>query len=296
MRGCARLLVCVCACVCGAQSPNGEAESAALSGTISTCVVPPTGPFPTGLEPCPPVQFTRAVGGTFTITVPTADGPHGGVAAVGDFVTFKAGLGHSYVVGNGSRVTTRSLRIRAAGWMAIFEADGEGGNVYDDITIEPSAGYLIGSNADGFHSTDVSNGPTLSNSRFRNIENDFFSTHTTMHVLISKRPRDGYRLLDPRAYAFGDQAGQLVDEWYGTSSPLANTHPGDALSCYEFNSFALKLRTTLSALSDATNPEWVSEVMHGVAPGTSKEDINHRGNGLPDLTPPMQVIASDGAE
>lgn len=278
------------------RAPDGQVDKAMLSGTISTCVIGATGPFPTGLKPCPPVQFTKAVGDTFTITVPTADGtngPHGslkpgGTAAVGDFVTFKAGLGHTYVVGNCSQMRTEALTIRAAGWMAVYEVDGEGGNVYDSITIEPGPGYLIGSNADGFHSTDVAVGPTLTNSRLTNIENDFFSTHTTMHILVGKGDR-GYQLIDPRAFAFGNRAGALVDEWYGTSSPLANTKVGDALSCYDFNSFALKLRTTLTALSEFTDPYVVHEVMQ-IAPGVAVNDINHRGHGLPDLAPPMQVL------
>jgi hypothetical protein len=129
------------------QAADGQIDKAILSGTISTCVIPPTGPFPTGLKPCPPVQFTRAVGGMFTITVPTPDGangPHGsqagGPAATGDFVTFKAGLGHTYVVGNCSGVRTERLTIHAAGWMGIYEVDGEGGNVYDGITISPGEG------------------------------------------------------------------------------------------------------------------------------------------------------------
>ena len=49
------------------------------------------------------------------------------------------------------------------------------------------AGYLIGSNADGFHSTDVENGPTLINSHLTNIQNDFFSTHSTMHLLSNEK-------------------------------------------------------------------------------------------------------------
>jgi hypothetical protein len=79
--------------------------------------------------------------------VPTSDGangPHGsqagGPAATGDFVTFKAGLGHTYVVGNCSGVRTERLTIHAAGWMGIYEVDGEGGNVYDGITISPGEG------------------------------------------------------------------------------------------------------------------------------------------------------------
>ena len=100
--------------------------------------------------------------------------------------------------------------------MAIYEVDGEGANVYDSITIAPSPGYLIGSNADGFHSTDVAQGPALLNSRLTNIENDFFSTHSTMHVYISGAnshdPSGKIRglLIDPRADTWANQSHTRV--------------------------------------------------------------------------------------
>ena len=40
------------------KAPNGDVSKAVVSGTVSTCVVPPAGPFPTGLSPCPPVDFS----------------------------------------------------------------------------------------------------------------------------------------------------------------------------------------------------------------------------------------------
>ena len=40
------------------KAPNGDVSKAVVSGTVSTCVVPPAGPFPTGLSPCPSVDFS----------------------------------------------------------------------------------------------------------------------------------------------------------------------------------------------------------------------------------------------
>ena len=77
-------------------------------------------------------------GGKFSMTIPAVAG-----AAIGDLVTFKAAQGHTYVVGNSSHVRTEGLTIRAAGWMAIYEVDGAGGNVFSDITIAPG-GWLGG--------------------------------------------------------------------------------------------------------------------------------------------------------
>ena len=125
---------------------------------------------------------------------------------------------------------------------AIYEVDGEGGNVFNNITIAPSEGYLIGSNADGFHSTDVATGPTLSNSQLMNIENDFFSTHATMHIAVPLPvPKShNFLLVDPREYAFGTAAAAgTIDEYYGTATPLNHVVNGtDVVSCYDFNSFA----------------------------------------------------------
>lgn len=120
--------------------------------------------------------------------------------------------------------------------------DGEGGNVFHNITIAPPEGYLIGSNADGFHSTDVATGPTLSGSQLTNIENDFFSTHATMHIAVPlPEPRShNFMLIDPREFAFGTAAAAgTIDEYYGTASPLNHVVNGtDTVSCYDFNSFA----------------------------------------------------------
>ena len=99
-----------------------DISKAMISGTVSSCGVPGSaGPFPTGLKPCAPVNFTRKIWtgntsheilGHFSITIPPIAG-----AAVGDQVTFKAGKGHTFVVGNCSGVRTEQLIIRAAGWM-----------------------------------------------------------------------------------------------------------------------------------------------------------------------------------
>jgi hypothetical protein len=55
--------------------------------------------------------------------------------------------------------------------------------------IAPDDGYLVGSNADAFHSTDVAVGPQLLDSTFTNILNDFFSVHPCPYAPSQGEPR-----------------------------------------------------------------------------------------------------------
>ena len=43
--------------------------------------------------------------------------------------------------------------------------------------------------------------------------------------------KGGYLLIDPREFAFGTLAGGLVDEFYGTASPLQNAEPWATHTC-----------------------------------------------------------------
>eukprot|EP01043_Picozoa_sp_COSAG02_P037273 COSAG02_NODE_2784_length_8036_cov_15.324808_1_plen_538_part_10 len=216
---------------------KGMTNEAKISSMISTCATPPPeGPFPTGVLPCPLLDYS-STGTSLVVTLPTISP----AVAAGDMMTFKASAGHTYVVANSTAVVTNLLTIHAAGWMAVYEVDGMGGNTYRTLKIEPDDGYLIGSNADGFHSTDVARGPTLVDSSLRNILNDFFSTHSTIHVLgvVPATIPGSAVLAQPRAWAFGSMAGDLVDEFYGTASPMSNVIPGkDSLTCYALNTFA----------------------------------------------------------
>ena len=120
---------------------------------------------------------------------------------------------------------------------------------------------MIGSNADGFHSTDVATGPTLSNSHLTNIENDFFSTHSTMHIAVPLPVPNSHNfmLIDPREFAFGTPAtASTVDEYYGTASPLNHVRNGtDTVSCFHFNSLAPIGRSVVSALKEITDATFV---------------------------------------
>jgi hypothetical protein len=236
---------------------KGMTNEAKISSMISTCATPPpSGPFPTGTAPCPLLSYT-SVGTSLTVTLPTITP----APAAGDMMTFKASVGHTYVVANCTGIVTNLLTIHAAGWMAVYEVDGLGGNTFKSLRIEPDDGYLIGSNADAFHSTDVATGPTLTGSTFKNILNDFFSTHSTIHVLGVLPPTSGAMVLaQPRAWAFGSPAGSLTDEFYGTASPMSNVIPGkDTLTCYEMNSFALLGTATITEAAAIKNESMLAE-------------------------------------
>jgi hypothetical protein len=80
-------------------------------------------------------------------------------------------------------------------------------------------------------------------------------------------PYDRCVLIDPREFAFGSLAHELVDEFYGTATPMANIKPGvDQLSCYDFNNFALVGRSVITAASEVTDPKAIERIMD-VRPG-----------------------------
>ena len=54
-------------------------------------------------------------------------------------------------------------------------------------------------------------------------------------------------------YAFGTPADGLVDEFYGTASPMVNVVPGkDTMSCYDVNSFELIGRSVIGTAVECT--------------------------------------------
>ena len=244
--------------------PKGMINEAKISSMISTCATPPPeGPFPTGVSPCPVLDYT-STGLLLTVTLPTISPS----VAAGDMMTFKASAGHTYVVANSTAIVTNALTIHAAGWMAVYEVDGMGGNTYRSLKIEPDDGYLVGSNADGFHSTDVAHGPTLVDSTLKNILNDFFSTHSTIHVLgvVPAKIPGTVVLAQPRAWAFGSPAAELVDEFYGTASPMRNVIPGkDSLTCYELNTFARLGTATITEVTAIRDENMTAGALAAVA-------------------------------
>jgi hypothetical protein len=139
------------------------------------------------------------------------------------------------------------VAILTAPGFAITEIDGGGGHTYRRVRVGSHGraghaggeGYLVGANADAFHSADVAAGPLLEGCDFSGNCDDFANVHSTLPVLYGLGGGGGgagevtARVIDPRLVALGATplAGR-VDMWYGTSSPMANARPGDTLSCF----------------------------------------------------------------
>ena len=114
-----------------------------------------------------------------------------------------------------------------------------GGHVYRRIKVTRAPGYMIGSNADCFHSIDVGVGPTIIDSELGYCLDDFFNIHNTIHLLYpSPKPSptlSAATLINPRisncaphsGFALNDtnEKTNTLDLWYGgecrTVAPLS---------------------------------------------------------------------------
>jgi hypothetical protein len=96
-------------------------------------------------------------------------------AEVGDSLTSMLRQAHTVVVGNSSRVTLEDVTTLTTLGLNFYELDGDGGHVYRRIKVTRAPGYMIGSNADCFHSIDVGTGPTIIDSELGYCLDDFFN-------------------------------------------------------------------------------------------------------------------------
>ena len=81
----------------------------------------------------------------------------------GDTITAATRTGFTVTLSYTTRVALENVVIHAAGNMAITEFQGGGGNTYTNVSLVPrSADRPLASNADGFHSSGMRLGPTLS--------------------------------------------------------------------------------------------------------------------------------------
>ena len=91
-------------------------------------------------------------------------------ATIGDWLTFAGRDNFTIVLANSSGCTVGpDVTILTAPGFAITEIDGEGGHTYRRVRIGShghAGGYLIGANADAFHSVDVGRGPILEDCDF----------------------------------------------------------------------------------------------------------------------------------
>lgn len=186
-------------------------------------------------------------------------------AAVGDSLTYMLRQAHTVAIGNSSKVVMEDVTTLTTLGLNFYELDGEGGHIYRRINVTRAPGYMIGSNADGFHSIDVATGPTIVDSEISYTLDDIFNIHNTIHLLFplkrsaADKPSESVGgstatdeavLVNPRIWC-GGKAGYNfnastenkhpldLDLWYGDTSPMKNIEVGrDTLRCYAVNSNA----------------------------------------------------------
>ena len=147
-----------------------------------------------------------------------------------------------------ARVAIRDVDIHAAGYMAITEFLGGGGNLYERVRLIPrNASRPLASNADGFHSSGLTVGPTLRAVQLRNLLDDYFNVHNTLQLAV------GGGGADPAAVLLGDYQlfGGGENTVYGTQQTLSRAAPGDELSFFPLNTFTYPplARATIASIA-----------------------------------------------
>jgi len=104
---------------------------------------------------------------------------------VGNLVTIIPRRGITHDIRNSSGVLVEDVTIYAGGNMGFHESLGAGGHVYRRVKIarKPGSNALVALNADGFHSSDVGQGPVLEDSEIAFTGDDFVNVHNRMLVV-----------------------------------------------------------------------------------------------------------------
>ena len=113
----------------------------------------------------------------------------------------------TYQVINSTRVTTNDVTIYSSCNMAFYELGGGGNNIYNQIRVtttqnEDDLRYLS-SNFDAFHSEGTILGPTVSNSYFKHIGDDFFNVQDAIDVVLGFADESSMRTIVVADASFG---------------------------------------------------------------------------------------------
>jgi hypothetical protein len=153
-------------------------------------------------------------------------------AAAGDVFVAATRVGITLSLSRCARVAVRDVDVLAAGYMAVTEFQGDGGNVYERVRVAPpSPARPLGSNADGFHSSGTRVGPTLSHVQISNLLDDYFNVHTTAQLYIGPAGGGAHLVGDYQLFAGGNTN-------YGTQTTLDRVAPGENMSFYPLNTFS----------------------------------------------------------
>ena len=148
-------------------------------------------PLPASMCPMPSVPSVGAfeeVGTgnrTYTAVMPSMlDGNGTSVAKVGDFLTYSGRDWYTYVLANSSNVTTAGISIHSSSGFTIVELDGECSHTFRGVNVIRRDGYMIASNGDVFHSSEVPGRQPLKTLRLRRL----WMTSTTSIQQCKSRP------------------------------------------------------------------------------------------------------------
>ena len=92
--------------------------------------------------------------------------------------------GGAWWIFNSSRCTTLNVTLLGSSNFAFSEWGGDGGHVYDTVTLTRAPGHLLSSNTDGFHSFSTGVGPTISNSALSFMGDDVMNIHNRVGLVL----------------------------------------------------------------------------------------------------------------
>ena len=166
-----------------------------------------------------------------------------------------------------SNITLRDVIIHAAGNMAITEFQGDGGNRYQNVSLVPRGPSTpLGSNADGFHSSGMRQGPTLSGVRMQNLLDDYFNVHNTFQ-LVARRTGPASVLVGDFQYLAGDNT------LYATQQTLSRVAAGETGSFFPINTFTFPslASDTIAAIERVPDTDGLLKSAHDAASKEAKK-------------------------
>lgn len=185
-----------------------------------------------------PAPASPLGGGVYAVRCSGAD------AAVGDVLVAATRVGITLSLTGCARVAVHGVRILSAGYMAVTEFQGDGGNSFEGVTVAaPSPARPLGSNADGFHSSGAKVGPRLSRVTIKGLLDDYFNVHTTAQLFIG--PSWGSFLVGDYQLFAGGAAN------YGTQTTMDRVAAGETLSFFPLNTFSYPPLATATVTSIA---------------------------------------------
>jgi hypothetical protein len=130
-------------------------------------------------------------------------------------------------------VTSQNIHIHHSTYFGVEDLNGGGNNVYSGVQmVSPYPNRPLASNADGFHSSGSTIGPTITDCVIKNINDDFFNVHNTLQLVALLL--DSRTLLAIEPHLFSGASNTI----YGTFEVMSRLKAGNLLSIYGINTVA----------------------------------------------------------